>query len=363
MAEQSNIPKALQDEEQAIVSAQTQDQGTPQEPEHPANPQSEDGTQTPTQPQTPQNQPQQASTLTQGAQTLGGNTVQATPGENEDDPNSDTWKQRYNVINGKYRAETAQLRQENEQLKSQIQQLQNAQPGQTDTSQPQSPISQPGHSTPESITDDEVKQFVSQEMIDEFGVDYWKNQMALMRSFQAQPQTQAPKSDERVEQLENRINQQSREAFYQELTRLVPDWEKINNSQEWNDFLSQVEPLTNVTYEGLLQDAYDNFDSVRVSQLLNRFKQAQNQLTASQTPSVESQTMPGSTSTSTTPQNQGQTMSFEDWERQMAELAQAQNPNSPSVQDKQKQLDAAWREGRVTGAPGASQPETTPSFV
>lgn len=386
MAEQGqqNIPKALRDEEQALATAQGQEQGAPADTattEHPDNSaQPENGTQgNPQQQQAPQSQTQQASTLTQGAQTLGGNTAQAAPRQDEEDPNSDTWKQRYNVINGKYRAETGQLRQENEQLKNRIQQLeaqmQNVQPGGNGQSQ-QTPApaaqgeSQAARVDPQSITDDEVKQFVNQEMIDEFGMDYWKNQMALMRSFQpAQaPQQGQQQADERVEELENRLNQQSREAFYQELSRLVPDWEQINNSQEWNDFLAQVEPLTNVTYEALLQDAYDNFDSVRVSQLFNRFKQAQGQSpepaqSGQQAPSVESQTMPGSTSAAASPQNQGQTMTFEQWEQQMAECAQATDPSSPAVQEKQKELDAAWREGRVTGIPGATAQQPAPSFV
>ncbi len=379
MAEQGqkNIPKALRDAEENLATAQQeQEQGAPADTattEHSENPQSaENGTQDTQSQETSQSQ-EQASGLTQGAQALGGNTAQATPTKGEEDPNSDTWKQRYQVIDGKYRAETAQLRQRIEQLETQLQQAQ-SQPQQAGGQQEAEgqPKAQPSAATaaletdPEKISDEEVRQRFSQERIDEFGLDYCKQDLAAMRKEYLAMQTQ-PQSDQRVDELENRINQTEKEKFYSELDKLVPDWEQINNSQEWQDFLGQYEPLTGVTYEALLQDATDKFDSVRVSQLFNRFKEARGQSSgqSGNQPSVESQTMPESTSSAAgSPGNQGNTMSFEEWDRQMAALAQHPNPTSPEVMDKQKKLDAAMREGRVIGAPGSgTEPQPTQSFV
>ena len=272
-----------------------------------------------------------AADLTAGAKVLGKTgTPDSQPAPNED------WKHKYDVVNGMYRKDTAELREKNRQLEEE---LKKAREG-----------GKPVQITAADISDDDVTALVDASLIDEFGIDYWKQQIAIQKTVAVNSAPQPAMDDSRIQNVEQQIANQNRQGFYSQLSMLVPNWEQINGTAEWNAFLGQIEPLTGATYEALLMDAYESFDAARTAQLFDKFLSAPNRA-----PGFDALATPAPQNGIVVPGAQGQTMTFEEWSAQMQALSSG-GLSPMEVVQKQKELMAVWQEGRVTGAPQGSTP-------
>lgn len=325
MATTNGIPKAIQDELDRLQTAQAQEAGDgstaqenekQQEEEIPAAPQLD-------QQHTDRNLPAQTQ----------GNTEQAPAGEGD-------WKHRFDVLNGKYRAEVPRLAQENKALRAELEAMRTQarqQPASPAQAQP-TPTIREMPRVQQEVTDEEVSRLVSQEMLDEFGTDYWKQQIALVRATQSQ-------GGDRIKQMEEKVNEVTRNEFYQTLGALFPDWADINAKKEFDEFLGKVNPLTGATYEMLLKSAYDSFDAGRAASIFEEFQKTSGGAKGSR---VASQVVPSARAT--VPTGPGTTIDFMEWNRQLERLA-GQGLSPMAMAKKQNELMAAWKEGRVTGIP------------
>lgn len=339
----NEIPTALQEQMDAMKAALAGNEETAQQEEAPlATPQAPGVEDAPD----PSSQPQRTERMADGAQMLG-NTAQAPGGDDS------VWQQKYRVIKGKYDAETRRLREELEARKAELETLRvSGQAPKADGS-----LAPAEAVTRTDVSDDDVRRLVSTDLLDEYGTDYWKQQIQLVRAMQPQ----APQADDRLQQVESRIAEQDRQAFYSDLAAKVPDWQKVNDSQAWNDFLGKVEPLTGATYEALLMDAYDRYDSGRVSELFRQFSR----VAGGNAPSIESQVMPGTRPSPESAGAAGKAITFDEWTRQMDALTQGGLSPMQAIQKKNELMDA-WKNGRVTGAPNGGpngSPAVSASFV
>lgn len=243
-------------------------------------------------------------TLSKGAQMLSGSPASSAPDAD--------WKHKYDVINGKYVAETARLREEKERLEAE---LANAK-----AEMERKPVST-------EVSDDSVRSQIKPELIEEFGMDFWKQNLALRGD------------EERIRRIEQSVAQKDHQRFLDDLSSMVPDWQAINGSREWNDFLSGTEELTGNTYENILIDAASRYDAKRVSQMLNRFKAAK-----TQSPVSDRVTIPGiSPGTNGKPVPK---MSMDQFEAEMKAITAS--GLSPMEQlARQKELITAFNSGAV----------------
>ncbi len=302
------VPSALQDQ-LAQLAQIPEPSAAPAEPNPPAVPASP------------------AINLTPGAKVLGKTASANSPAAPTED-----WEHKYNVLQGMFNKNTSDLREQNRLLEEQLKEARES--------------SAPAAPSTGDVSDADVQGLVAQNLIDEFGMDYWKQQIAIQRTVAA---TAMPQADtQRLQQVEQQMADQNRQAFYGRLTQMVPNWEQINGSAEWNAFLGQIEPLTGATYEALLMDAYEVFDASRAAQLFQTFLS-----TPQQAPGFNGLTTPAPMVPTSVPQ--GGTLTPEEWAAQMQAIS-AGGYSPVEVIQKQNELMSAWTQGRVAGMPAGSAP-------
>jgi hypothetical protein len=91
--------------------------------------------------------------------------------------------------------------------------------------------------------------------------------------------TRAAAIEQRLDALEQNVNgvsrrtSQSLEAqFYALLTKLVPDWEEINESDEWKLWLEERDPIYGARRQDALESAHSTNDAQRVANVFSAFK-------------------------------------------------------------------------------------------
>ena len=249
---------------------------------------------------------------------------------------AEDWQHKYKVANGmlqKTASEAKASREEVKRLQEELEKAKQVKPQQVANLS----------ADPDTITDDELERLVKPNLLEEWGYDHWRQQIALMRSMvQATP---APNDDPRLETIEQEFKKQKKEAFYRELDRLVPQWEQINGTAQWNEFLSMLEPLTKVSYHGLLADATDSYDAHRVAEIFRAYS------TRKQGDGFRNLVTPTPHAPSAQSFGTGQTLSFEQWNAELQALS-SRGYSQQEILTREKNLMAMFREGRVTGVPG-----------
>ena len=75
-----------------------------------------------------------------------------------------------------------------------------------------------------------------------------------------------------VENVSQDVSESNEDKFYSKLTNLVPDWKTINQDQAWRKWLAEIDALTNVTRQALLDNDFSTLDVNRVANFFNSFK-------------------------------------------------------------------------------------------
>lgn len=252
-------------------------------------------------------------------------------------PPAEDFKHKYDVVNGMLKKTSEEKRQMAEELRILKEQVEEA--------QRVKPQSQPNPTTnPNEISDEEVERLINSDLLEEFGVDYWRQQIAIQRSMvQAAPQ---PNADPRVDTIEEKFKKQERENFYSQLDQIIPEWESINGTEQWNQFLATVEPLTGISYAGLLGDANENNDASRVAELFRTYLSK-----ANQQPQGFNALVTPTTYAPNGVQAPAGTMTYEQWEAELKSLP-SKGLSSTEFQRRNQELSDLFNKGKVTGIPG-----------
>jgi hypothetical protein len=191
-------------------------------------------------------------------------------GQNED-PNSETYEQRWRTAQGMINAELPRLNaqiqglsQRNQQLEQLISNMQNVP---APTPEPVTPVS--------SLTAEETEEYgesidimrkVSQEVAGHYQqeIDGLKNTIAQLQG------TVVP----RVEQIASKQAQTAEQSFWSSLTTAVPNWREINDNQDFQSWLLEVDPLSGLARQTYLEDAQRNMDYPRVASFFSSWQSA-----------------------------------------------------------------------------------------
>jgi len=275
----------------------------------------------------------------------------------------DPWEQRYRVVDGKYKAETRDMRNQIaekdaaiEELKKQLAEKQ-AVPAPAPAPAPvQKPIDI--ESAMQKVSEADVRSLVTPQLIEDYGMEYWRQQLALNQALapqaptpQVQPEAPAPVQDEtRIDNLERQLKGQMETRFYSDLASIVPDYEDINAQEGWYDWLGEYEPLTGRMYDDLLKEAQASLDPVRVANLFDRYKATLTPSIPSDalTDSVEAQVVPDSSGPASIPDTESQVMSLKQWEREMKDLTRGELAPE-AAKAKQAKLMALAKNNLVRG--------------
>ena len=271
---------------------------------------------------------------------------------------SDGFEHKYKTLQGMYNADVARLQASTKQYESRVSQLE-----QLIATMSSAPAQQ---SAPANV---EATPLVTDADRDEYGesIDVMRKVSKeelypLMSKMSALENTlnqlTASLNTNLVPQVQRVAQQQaqsSEDRFWTSLTQAVPDWQQINNDQDFQTWLLEVDPLTGNSRQRFLEQAQQALDVNRVVAFFNTFKtltgktpntNAQSNRSASE---LEKQVAPGRSRGSSAPTSQtAKTYTPGDIKKFFSDVQKGKYKGRESERDRlERDIFAAQREGRI----------------
>ncbi len=272
----------------------------------------------------------------------------------EDDPNSETYAQKWRTLQGMYNAEVPRLHTQNRELTGRVQQMEQllatmsaAQTRKVDPRLPTESLvtEQDRNEYGESI--DMMRKVSREELIPV------AQEIAALKNLMAQIQSNV------VPQVQNLTSRQSASAeqhFWGELTRTVPNWRQTNDDAAFQEWLLAIDPLSGISRQTILEDAQRNLDVDRVANFFSiwnemngRSNVAQNTNRQASASELERQVSPGKgRSTGAPAGSSAKTYTPEDIKKFFADVRQGAYKGREAERDRtERDIFAAQREGRI----------------
>jgi hypothetical protein len=187
--------------------------------------------------------------------------VESSGEHSEDNQEKGTnWQQKYKTLQGMYNAEVPQLKQMVQEQGSKINQFE--QLIATINQQKQQPQEAP-------------KPILSDEELNEYGesIDIMRkvtkeetgNLLGEVSALKAQIAQMAQNTVPQVQQLANQVGDTQEQLFWSKLSTIVPDWQSINENENFQTWLLEVDPLSGMARQAYLEDAQRRYDVDRVA--------------------------------------------------------------------------------------------------
>lgn len=155
------------------------------------------------------------------------------------------WKNKYDVLQGKYDAEVSALNTLVGNLQDRLEAVEK---------------------TP-SIKENDTSDYE----YDSFKDDYPDIYSAVNQMLESKLENITQVIVKQLDELKQRTTQSEESSFYTTLDKLVPEWAKLNTNPKFLNWLQKVEPYTGATREALLKHAYDSRDAKRASLFFKQF--------------------------------------------------------------------------------------------
>lgn len=195
----------------------------------------------------------------------------------KEDPNSETYAQRWRTLQGQFNAEVPRLRGANKELQARVAQLENLLS--TLSSAPAAAPSAQPQSGQKLVTDDDVAEYG--ESIDMMRkvtreeVGSLQGKIAQLEGVIASlTQSVSGSVIPQVQRVAQQQAASAEERFWGNLAQRVPNWQQINNDQDFQSWLLDIDPLTNTSRQTHLEIAQRDLDVNRVVAFFNAFTAA-----------------------------------------------------------------------------------------
>ena len=194
----------------------------------------------------------------------------------KEDPNSETYAQRWRTLQGQYNAEVPRLRNANKDLQARVAQLENLL-----STLNSAPAAAPAasQSVQKLVTDDDVAEYG--ESIDMMRkvtreeVGSLQGKIAQLEGVIASlTQSVSGSVIPQVQRVAQQQAASAEERFWSNLAQRVPNWQQINNDQDFQSWLLDIDPLTNTSRQTHLEIAQRDLDVNRVVAFFNAFTAA-----------------------------------------------------------------------------------------
>jgi hypothetical protein len=173
------------------------------------------------------------------------------------------FEHKYRTLQGLYNSHVPQLQQKAAQYENRITQLEQL----LSNIQTKQPAAQPAASAPTRlVTDEDIEEFgdsldVMRRVSREENAAYLQ-EIASLKETINKFQSVLP----RVEQLSTQQAKSAEGQFWQTLTDRVPNWQDINNNQDFQSWLLEADALTGMTRQSFLEGAQSKLDAAKVAQ-------------------------------------------------------------------------------------------------
>lgn len=257
MAEQQNIPPAVRRQieeaerlafEAGLANAPAPEGYEPEPDEGEGSPQNADGEDTP------------------AAEDQFDTTEPVQEPEPEPEPDEESYARKYEVLQGKYNAETQRYKQENSALHDRVNRLEeiladlsrrNTQPEPEPEPEPQMP----------SVTPQDIESY-GQDFIDfvRRAAGSAENPMLAKMAQQVQAlQEENNALKNQFGQVQNSVVETARDRLFTHLDREVDGWRELNASDGFRNWIGQLDPYAGVSRQELLMQAFNRNDAPRVA--------------------------------------------------------------------------------------------------
>lgn len=264
----------------------------------------------------------------------------------------DTWEQKYKTLQGMYNKDVPRLNATNRELSSRVSQLEQL------LSQISSqPAQAPVKSDP-LITDADMQEYgESIDVMRRAAREEVAQSNARVAQLEAQLRQLQASVVPQMHQISQKQAASNEQAFWSALSSKVPNWEDINDRQDFQSWLLEVDPLTGISRQTYLEDAQRNLDASRVASFFSTWEQANGQSVAhtnrkAQSSQLEKQVSPGrGRSSASAMPSEGQTYSTDDIKKFFNDVRMGRYKGRETERGRiERDIFAAQREGRIVTA-------------
>lgn len=267
-------------------------------------------------------------------------------------------QQKYRTLQGMYNAEVPRLHAQNRELGGRIQQLEQLLATMSSAAPAQGAAHAPAAAQAQKLVSDkdveeygdsiEVMRRVSREEVSPVMQRLTKIEQLLQQvQTNVVPQVQA---------VAQRQAQTAQQQFWSDLTTEVPNWREVNDTQAFQDWLLEVDPLTGISRQTYLEDAQRALDARRVSAFFRTWLKSTGQAPVAQsagptpaTSELEKQVAPGRSRSAGAPQtNTGKVYSPDDIRKFFNDVRSGRYKGREQERDRiERDIFAAQRENRI----------------
>lgn len=282
----------------------------------------------------------------------------------KEDPNSETYAQRWRTLQGQFNAEVPRLRGANKELQARVAQLENLL-----SSLNSAPAASAAPAAPQSVqklvTDDDVAEYgesidmmrkVTREEVGSLLGKIAQLESTIQHLTTSVSGSVIPK----VEHVARQQAASAEERFWSNLAQRVPNWQQINNDQDFQSWLLEIDPLTNTSRQTHLEIAQRDLDVNRVTAFFNaftaasgKFAPAANAQPTRQASELERQIAPGRSRSagSATGGTTAKTYTPEDIRKFFDDVRSGRYKGRETERDRiERDIFAAQRDGRIMQA-------------
>lgn len=262
-----------------------------------------------------------------------------------DDHQDDAWKQKFDVLTGKYNAEVPRLYQQLKEQASALDRLQaELEANKAKPAEPEKAKESLVTSNDEETFGSDLIDLARRVTRDEVGVVL--NRIGQLERM-LENISQLPKQVEQVVQSQQESNEQ---RFWGAVAAAVPDWNQVDADPRWIEWLGQTPPFAVKTYRELAGDAIAAGSVDKIAELVKAWKQDAGIAQAQQTQSnnkqeLQRQVAPTKSNASNVPQGK-KVWTGADYEkafdpRLSTEMSEA------DIEALQAEAELAYQEGRI----------------
>lgn len=272
----------------------------------------------------------------------------------EEDPNSETYAQRYRTLQGMYNAEVPRLHTQNRELQQRVQQLEQLLATMSATK-----LQQPAQTAaPVTLVTDEDRAEYGESIdmmrkVAREELSYVAQEIAALKNALAQLQMNVVPQ---VQSIATYQAQTAEQQFWSALAQAIPNWREINDNPDFQAWLLAVDPFTGITRQVLLEDAQRNLD---VNRVINFFRvwielnggadAGKNSNRKAPASELERHVSPGKSRNTGAPSTQpGKIYTPEDIRKFFSDVRQGKYKGREAERDRiERDIFAAQREGRI----------------
>ena len=262
----------------------------------------------------------------------------------------ESWEHKYKTLQGMYNSDVPRLNAQNRDLNTRISSLENLlsnidNNSETPTETPAAPL----------LTDKEAEEYgESIDIMRKVTKEEVAGQTARLAKMEQDLKKLQANVVPQVEQVKMQQKSSAEAMFWDALTREVPNWNEINKSQEFQNWLLEVDPLTGLSRQTYLEDAQQKLESGRVIKFFQLYETSVKgnandaRETQSENSELVKQVVPGRGRAGKTVAGEGKTYTTSDIKKFFEDVRFGRFKGREDERGKiERDIFAAQREGRI----------------